>query len=101
MRLSIPLFLMGCAYTIAAYNDLPYDTRYSEQLMVGTHNSPFIGDGPSANQIMSAEAQLSSGARFLTVQTRKSISGEIQLCHTSCVLLNAGKLTDFLTAVKA
>ena len=69
--------------------------------MVGTHNSPFVGDGPFANQIKPVEAQLSSGARFLTAQTRKSISGEIQLCHTSCVLLNAGKLTDYLMTVKA
>jgi len=70
--------------------------------MVGTHSSSFCGWRPlcKSYQVGRCSTRLWSTIS-LTAQTRKSISGEIQLCHTSCILLDAGKPTDFLTTVEA
>ncbi|KAM7221367.1 tat pathway signal sequence [Rhypophila decipiens] len=73
--------------------------KYSQIAQIGAHNSAFVGDLPSDNQYVSATEILDMGLRFLQTQTQKWIDG-IQMCHTSCLLLDAGPLADFLTPIK-
>ncbi|KAI0430690.1 PLC-like phosphodiesterase [Xylaria sp. FL1042] len=75
------------------------DKSYSQMTFVGSHNSGFVGYGPSDNQITSVSAQLDEGIRFLTTQTHDK-DGTIEMCHTSCALLDAGPLQDYLGTVK-
>jgi hypothetical protein len=75
------------------------DRQYSNITWVGTHNSAFVGTGVADNQHISIEEQLDMGVRFVTVQTRDS-DGAVQLCHSSCDLLDAGSLADYLAKVK-
>lgn len=48
----------------------------------------------------SSTAQLDAGVRLLSAQVHKS-NGEWRLCHTTCVLLDAGKLSDWLAKIKS
>ncbi|KAI0399799.1 PLC-like phosphodiesterase [Xylaria palmicola] len=75
------------------------DRAYSKITFAGSHNSGFVGIGPSDNQLTSVSAQLDQGIRFLTTQTHDE-DGAIQMCHTSCDLLDAGPLQDYLGTVK-
>lgn len=93
--------LLGIASTVnaacngnAALCGLPY----SEVIMAGSHDSAFVGVLPTENQFVSITDQLNLGIRFLTVQTHNK-SGTIEMCHTSCLELDAGPLTDYLTEV--
>lgn len=72
---------------------------YSNVTFIGAHDSPFVGILPSDNQIDSVTEQLNQGVRYLTAQTHDK-DGTIELCHTSCILLDAGTLQAFLTTVK-
>jgi hypothetical protein len=74
--------------------------KYSNVTQVGAHDSAFVGVLPSDNQYDSATAVLNLGFRFLQTQTH-SWKGGIELCHTSCLLLNAGSLTNYLSPIKA
>jgi hypothetical protein len=58
MRLSILPFLLGCVYTVATGDgDLTFrGLCYSEITQMGSHNSPFVGNSLSANQMKSVEA---------------------------------------------
>ncbi|KAI1179264.1 PLC-like phosphodiesterase [Nemania sp. FL0916] len=75
------------------------DRAYSKVTFAGSHNSAFVGIGPSDNQLSSVSAQLDQGIRFLTTQTHDK-DGVIENCHTSCDLLDAGTLQDYLGTVK-
>ena len=45
--------------------------------------------------------QLDAGIRFLQAQTHKSpVFGEVKVCHTSCLIEDAGSLSDFVLKVK-
>ncbi|GLA76441.1 hypothetical protein AtubIFM55763_008015 [Aspergillus tubingensis] len=77
------------------------DRRYSNVTQVGAHDSPFVGSLLSDNQDLSVTQQLDLGIRFLQGQTHKSaLDDTILLCHTSCLLEDAGSLESFLTTVK-
>jgi hypothetical protein len=72
---------------------------YSNITQVAAHNSPFIRPGSVAsNQMLDVETQLNDGIRMLQFQTHQ-VNGSMYLCHTSCDLLNAGLLEDYLTTV--
>ncbi|KAJ2998173.1 hypothetical protein NUW58_g412 [Xylaria curta] len=75
------------------------DRAYSKITFAGSHNSGFVGIGPSDNQLTSVSAQLDQGIRFLTTQTHDK-NGVIQMCHTSCALLDAGPLENYLKTVR-
>jgi hypothetical protein len=75
------------------------DRSWSNITLVGAHDSPFVGDGLSDNQNINITAQLELGIRFLQGQTHKS-GDTIEMCHTSCILEDAGSLDDFLGSVK-
>ncbi|KAI1372910.1 PLC-like phosphodiesterase [Hypoxylon crocopeplum] len=73
--------------------------QYSKVTFVGAHNSPFVGIGPSDNQFTSPTEQLDLGVRFLQAQTQDK-DGTVEMCHTSCILEDAGPLTDYLGEIK-
>lgn len=72
---------------------------YSNVTFVGSHNSAFVGLLPSQNQLISVADQLKLGVRFLQAQTHDR-DGTIEMCHTSCVELDAGSLTNYLKPIK-
>lgn len=76
--------------------------KYSNFTMVAAHNSPFSVQGNVAsNQALDVTTQLNDGIRMLQFQTHKPNStSPIRLCHTSCDLLDAGSLVDYLTTVR-
>lgn len=71
---------------------------------MGAHDSAFLRDSSTSfstagNQFYNATVALSAGIRLLQAQVHLS-NGALQLCHTSCVLLDGGSLQTFLTAIK-
>lgn len=73
-------------------------TRKPASLSVGSHDSAFVGSSLSDNQELSVPDQLALGVRFLQAQTHR-LGDTIEMCHTSCVLLDAGPLSDYLAPV--
>lgn len=72
---------------------------YSNVTFVGSHNSAFVGLLPSQNQLLSVANQLGLGVRFLQAQTH-DLDGTIEMCHTSCIELDQGSLTEYLEPIK-
>ncbi|XXH03838.1 Protein mpe1 [Hypoxylon texense] len=77
--------------------------KYSNITYVACHNSPFITpNNLAANQLYDVTAQLNDGVRFLQGQIQWPTGGnEPHFCHTSCDVLDAGPITDWLGKVKA
>lgn len=71
----------------------------NSSVSVGSHDSAFVGELITENQHLDLAAQLSLGIRFLQAQTHDWL-GEIQMCHTNCLELDAGTLATFLGPVK-
>ncbi|KAI9711000.1 MAG: hypothetical protein M1820_002438 [Bogoriella megaspora] len=83
--------------------------NYNNITHLGAHDSAFVRDSStgfstSGNQFYNSTVQLSAGVRLLTGQihsvTNSSGSDEWHLCHTSCALLDAGTLSDWLAGIK-
>ncbi len=78
--------------------------KYSNITQVGCHNSPFVRPGSAAaNQQYAVTSQLDDGIRFLQAQIQWPTQNDTStphLCHTSCDLLDAGPLTDWLVTVR-
>ena len=77
---------------------------YNSVIHLGAHDSAFVRDAStgfstSGNQYYNSTVQLSAGVRLLSAQVHKS-NGEYHLCHTSCDLLDAGILSDWLRSLK-
>jgi hypothetical protein len=77
---------------------------YSAITHLGAHNSPFVRDAStrfstSGNHYFNTTLQLSAGVRMLTGQVHQS-NGAWHLCHSSCDLLDAGLLSDWLSEIK-
>lgn len=102
MRLSsiLPLGLAALAAAACNGRDQLCSKKFSEVTMVGSHNSAFVGRGPSHNQYVSATAQLDMGVRFLQARTQ-NWRGHPQMCHSHCLLLDVGPLEDYLEEVGA
>ncbi|OCH96420.1 PLC-like phosphodiesterase [Obba rivulosa] len=76
------------------------DRSFGNVTFVGTHDSYAVGtNNLAANQDYNVTQQLKDGVRMLQMQAHNQ-SGVIQLCHTSCALLNGGTLEDYLDSVK-
>ncbi|ETI28625.1 hypothetical protein G647_01076 [Cladophialophora carrionii CBS 160.54] len=78
---------------------------YDSIVHLGAHDSPFLRDAStgfstSGNQYYNSTVQLSAGVRLLSAQVHQS-NGEYHLCHSSCDLLDAGILSDWLEEIKA
>ncbi|KAM0788845.1 hypothetical protein ACM66B_002930 [Microbotryomycetes sp. NB124-2] len=75
--------------------------QYSKVSVIGAHNSYAVSPGNiAANQNYTVTTQLDNGVRMLQVQGHMN-DGELHLCHTSCLLLDAGKFSDYLSQVKS
>jgi len=76
--------------------------RYSNITEVACHNSPFITKkNLAANQQYDVTTQLDDGVRFLQAQIQwPANSTKPHFCHTSCDILDAGPMTDWLGQVK-
>ncbi|KAK4153908.1 PI-PLC X domain-containing protein 1 [Chaetomidium leptoderma] len=76
--------------------------KYSNITHIGCHNSPFVRAGSAAaNQQFPTVDQLNDGVRFLQAQMQWPVNGTTpHLCHTSCDLLDAGPLTNWLRQVR-
>ncbi|KAI1649081.1 PLC-like phosphodiesterase [Daldinia loculata] len=76
--------------------------KYSNITQVACHNSPFITpNNLAANQQYDVTSQLNDGVRFIQGQIQWPTGGnEPHFCHTSCDILDAGPITDWLTQVK-
>lgn len=79
------------------------DKAYNKITHLGAHNSYALrddstGDSLSGNQYLNATVALDAGLRLLQLQTH---SGDttLQLCHSSCDLLDAGPLEDWLVKI--
>lgn len=84
MRTATTLSALALASSVAAdcNGRAEYCGRpYSQVTFAGSHNSAFVGVGPSDNQLTSVSAQLDQGIRFLTTQTHDK-DGVIEMCHT-------------------
>ncbi|KHN99415.1 PLC-like phosphodiesterase, TIM beta/alpha-barrel domain protein [Metarhizium album ARSEF 1941] len=75
--------------------------RYSNITNVGCHNSPFVVPGNSgSNQAVDVLTQLNDGIRFLQAQIQwPPNSSTPHFCHTSCDLLDAGPIYNWLGRV--
>ena len=83
---------------------------YTNITFIGSHDAPFTGSLPQQNQNLNVTAQLDLGIRFLQGQTHLSLGldaptdtddkQKLDLCHSSCLLEDAGPLVDFLNLVK-
>lgn len=76
--------------------------KYSNISFVGAHNSPFVRPGNSgSNQALPVKVQLNDGIRLVQGQMQWPTNGtEPHFCHTSCDLLDAGPIYDWLTDVR-
>ncbi|KAI9719619.1 MAG: hypothetical protein M1812_003390 [Candelaria pacifica] len=77
---------------------------YSNITHLGAHDSAFVRDASThntiaGNQYFNATVQLDAGVRLLSAQVHNR-NGEWHLCHTTCDILDAGRLSDWLTAIK-
>lgn len=76
------------------------DRKWSNITHVAAHNSPFVTPNNAAsNQAFSVEYQLNDGIRMLQSESHL-VNNTIHMCHTSCELLNAGTLEDYLTTIR-
>lgn len=75
------------------------DRSYGNITEVSAHNSPFVRSGSAAaNQQLDVTTQLNDGIRLLQAQIQWN--GSIpHFCHTSCDILDAGPITDYLGKV--
>lgn len=82
---------------------------YGNVTLLGAHDSAFLSDSStsyssSGNQYYNSTVQLNAGVRLLTAQVHsytENGASEWHLCHSSCSLLDAGKLSDWLAEIKS
>lgn len=77
--------------------------NYNNVTYLGAHDSPFLRDSSTdnsiaGNQYLNATRALDAGLRFLQAQVHDE-NGVLELCHTSCTLLDAGTLEDWLKGI--
>ncbi|KAL2889903.1 PI-PLC X domain-containing protein [Ceratocystis lukuohia] len=81
------------------------DLQYNQITHMGAHDSSFLRDAStgyseSGTQYYNATIALDAGIRLLQVQVHVENS-TLRMCHTSCSLLDAGPLQDWLADIKA
>jgi len=79
--------------------------KYNEVTYLGAHNSYALrddttNDSLSGNQYFNATVALDAGLRLLQVQTHQG-NATLELCHSSCDMLDAGPLEDWLAKINA
>jgi hypothetical protein len=75
--------------------------KYSNITNVAAHNSPFVRPGNSgSNQELPVRNQLDDGIRLIQAQIQwPNNASEPHFCHTSCDLLDAGPISEWLGEV--
>lgn len=78
--------------------------KYNQVTYLGAHNSYALRDDSTdnsiaGNQYLNATKALSAGLRLLQVQIHSG-NATLELCHTTCSILDAGPLVDWLADVK-
>lgn len=96
----------NAASGISACNNSPLlcDRAYNNVTHMGAHDSSFLKDGSTGNslagnQYFNATVALDAGIRLLQGQVHY-VNETLRLCHTSCSLLDAGPLQDWLAKIK-
>lgn len=77
--------------------------NYNNITHLGAHDSSFLRDESTdnsiaGNQYFNATEALSAGFRLLQAQVHNE-NGTLRLCHSSCSLLDAGSLQDWLEKI--
>ncbi|KAH8180132.1 PI-PLC X domain-containing protein 1 [Sarocladium implicatum] len=77
---------------------------YNQITYLGAHNSAFLRDDStghtiSGNHFFNATLALDAGLRLLQAQVH-DVEGELHLCHSSCSLLDAGPLDEWLAKIE-
>lgn len=77
---------------------------YGEITHLGAHDSAFLrdsstGNSISGNQHYNTTVQLDAGVRLVSAQVHQDGS-EWHLCHSTCSLLDSGKLSTWLSEIK-
>ncbi|KAG4027167.1 hypothetical protein MFRU_032g00330 [Monilinia fructicola] len=91
--------------TVACNNSPELCSRhYNNITHMGAHDSAFLRDSTTGfstagNQFYNVTVALSAGIRLLQAQVHNS-NGTLELCHTSCLLLDGGSLESFLKEIK-
>ncbi|KAH8889383.1 hypothetical protein GQ53DRAFT_825678 [Thozetella sp. PMI_491] len=80
------------------------DRKYNNITHMGAHDSSFLrdsstGNSIAGNQYFNATVALDDGLRLLSAQVHNQ-NGTLQLCHTNCLLLDAGTLAAWLAKIK-
>ncbi|KAL0258125.1 hypothetical protein SLS55_007297 [Diplodia seriata] len=102
------LALSASAQTVCNNAASLCDKTYGNVTLLGAHDSAFVSDSStsyssSGNQYYNSTVQLNAGVRLLTAQVHHYTddnADEWHLCHSSCTLLDAGKLSDWLAEIK-
>lgn len=91
--------------TVACNNSPDLCSRkYNNITHMGAHDAAFLRDASTdnsvaGNQYYNATVALSAGIRLLSAQVHNA-NGTLELCHTTCALLDAGTLEAWLTKIK-
>lgn len=103
-------FLYTTASAQDACNNSPSlcSRAYNNITHLGAHDSPFLRNAEtsfstSGNHYYNTTVQLEAGVRLLSAQvhqTNESGSEAWHLCHSSCNLLDAGSLENWLSEIK-
>lgn len=77
---------------------------YDNITHMGAHDSSFLRDSSTGNsvagtQFYNATHALNAGLRLFQVQVH-DLNGTIEMCHTTCALLDAGTLESWLVLIK-
>ncbi|KAI1376764.1 PLC-like phosphodiesterase [Hypoxylon crocopeplum] len=98
---------VSAASSTTACNNSPdlCNRSYNNITHMGAHDSSFLRDESTSNSIagnqyFNATVALDAGLRLLQAQVH-DLNGAIELCHTSCSLLDAGPLGDWLSSIKS
>ncbi|KAK1828437.1 PLC-like phosphodiesterase [Podospora conica] len=96
----------GTASSGVACNNSPSlcSKPYNQITHMGAHDSAFLrdastGNSLAGNQFFNATVALSSGIRLLQAQVHE-FNGTLHLCHSSCSLLDAGRLDAWLARIR-
>lgn len=78
--------------------------QYSNITHMGAHDAAFLrnadtGNSIAGNQYYNATRALNAGIRLLSAQVH-NLNGTLELCHTTCSLLDAGTLASWLGKIK-
>ncbi|KAH7348952.1 PLC-like phosphodiesterase [Rhexocercosporidium sp. MPI-PUGE-AT-0058] len=95
----------GSSGTVACNNSPDLCNRnYNNITHMGAHDVAFLRDSSTSfsvagNTFYNATIALSAGIRLLQAQVH-DLNGTLELCHTSCSLLDGGSLESWLSKIK-